>query len=144
MFYDILHWVSRLSLVLFWLTFALLHLFCLTVATGDGAQTGRNHADDLRRKPGSAVQRHPEWSPNRKGDLQPPGGPVHQCWTVRWHYLCPHLSSPTSHSQASVFWDSTSLFVHGWCDGEDWVQPWNSLSASVKPAKVLVKHSLSI
>lgn len=101
----------KLSHVLFWLTYVPSHLSSQPVVSRDGAQAGRDHADHNGWEPGTAVQRHPEWSPHRQGGLQPSGGPVHQCGAVSWHRLCPH-----SHPSLSG-----SLFPRS-------LLPWTSLS----------------
>lgn len=66
----------------------LFHSFFQPAVSRDRTQTGRNYADHHGWEPGSAVQRHPEWSAYRESGLQPSGGPVHQRWAVRWPHLC--------------------------------------------------------
>lgn len=119
-------------LVLFCLTYVPSNFLFQPVVSGDGAQAGRNHADHHGWEPGPAVQRHPERSPHRQGVLQPSGGPIHQCWAVRCHYLCLHLFTPTPNSQAPCFWDSLlpclSLSNIDVTLSECWAQHCDSLS----------------
>lgn len=87
------------------LIYVFFHLFFQLVASRDGTQTRRNHADHHGWKPGPAVQRHPERRSYWQGVLQSSGGAIHQRWAVR----CFCLFTLASCSKASCFWGSALL-----------------------------------